>query len=101
MKVKNISKHNFCHSTLDENYKLQLLVLKPNEIKVIPDEVAQSWIKSGRVIEYIEPQDVKQLEQGAKKLEEENESLRQEIKQILSEKAKPKKQTKNTKKSKS
>ena len=75
MKVKSNAKHNFCHARLDDNYKLEMLVLKPNEIKEVPDEVAKSWIKTGEVIEYIEPKDVK-------KVESENKALKDEIKKL-------------------
>lgn len=75
MKVKSNAKHNFCHARLDDNYKLEMLVLRPNEIKEVPDEVAKSWIKTGEVIEYIEPKDVK-------KVEKENKALKDEIKKL-------------------
>ena len=85
MKVKNISKRSFCHAELDKDYKLQMLILKPNEIKDVPDKVAQSWLKSGQVIEFVEPKE-------AKKLADENEALKEEIKQ-LKQKESSKKQT--------
>lgn len=75
MKVKNITKHRYCHAKLDENYKLQMLILKPNEVKDIPDEIAKSWIKNGGAVEYIEPKE-------AKKLADENEALKKELEQL-------------------
>lgn len=75
MKVKSNAKHNFCHARLNDNYKLEMLILRPNEIKEVPDEVAKSWIKTGEVIEYIEPKDVK-------KVESENKALKDEIKKL-------------------
>ena len=75
MKVKSNAKHNYCHARLNDNYKLEMLILRPNEIKEVPDEVAKSWIKTGEVIEYIEPKDVK-------KVEIENKALKDEIKKL-------------------
>ena len=75
MKVKNTSKHRYCHAKLDENYKLQMLILKPNEIKDVPDEIAESWVKGGEVIEYVEPKEVK-------KLADENEALKKELEKL-------------------
>lgn len=75
MKVKNISKHRYCHAKLDKNYKLQMLILKPNETKDVPDEIAESWIKGGEVVEYIEPKEVK-------KLADENEALKKELEKL-------------------
>ena len=79
MKVKNLSKRNYCHSMLDDEYKLKLLILAPNEIKDVPDNIATSWIKTGDVEEYVEPKD-------AKKLADENEQLKQELAKIKSTK---------------
>ena len=45
MKLKNNSKRNYVHSYLDENANLTMLVLKPNEVKDIPDDVAKTWLK--------------------------------------------------------
>ena len=75
MKVKNTSKHRYCHAKLDENYKLQMLILKPNEIKEVPDEIAASWVKGGEVIEYVEPKEVR-------KLADENEALKKELEKL-------------------
>lgn len=75
MKVKNISKHRYCHAKLDENYKLQMLILKPNEVKDVPDDIAKSWLKTNEVIEFVEPKE-------AKKLADENEALKKELEQL-------------------
>lgn len=75
MKVKNLSKRRYCYAKLDENYKLQMLILAPDEIKDVPDEVAKSWIKTKEVVEYIEPKD-------AKKIADENEALKKELEQL-------------------
>lgn len=83
MKVKSNAKHNYCHARLNDNYKLEMLILRPNEIKEVPDEVAKSWIKTGEVIEYIEPKDVK-------KVEKENKALKDEIKKLKAQSQKQK-----------
>lgn len=92
MKVKNISKHRYCHAKLDENYKLTMLILKPNEIKDIPDEIAKSWIKNGGAVEFIEPKE-------AKKLADENEALKKELEKLKSQPKDVKKVDKKDKKS--
>lgn len=96
MKVKNISKHRYCHAKLDENYKLQMLILKPNEVKDVPDDIAKSWIKTNEVIEFVEPKE-------AKKLADENEVLKKELEKLKSQpkdmKKVDKKNNKSTKKS--
>lgn len=60
---------------LDNEYKLKLLILAPNEIKDVPDNIAISWIKTGDVEEHVEPKDVK-------KVENENKALKDEIKKL-------------------
>ena len=86
MKIKNITKHNYAHAKLDDAYRLQMLILKPNEVKDIPDDVAESWLKSGGVVKYVEPKDLE-------KIEDENKKLKEQLKE-----EKPKK--KNNKKTK-
>lgn len=90
MKVKNISKNRFCHAQLDKNYKLEMLLLAPNEIKEVPDEIAKNWIDTGKVIQYIEPKDVKEINAENKALKEELEKLKKETKQKAKQEAKPK-----------
>lgn len=91
MKVKSNAKHNYCHARLNDNYKLEMLILRPNEIKEVPDEVAKSWIKTGEVIEYIEPKDVK-------KVESENKALKDEIKKLKAKTERKVKKQKTTRK---
>lgn len=90
MKVKNISKHNFCHSSLDEAYKLQMIILKPNEIADIPDEVAEKWIKTKQVIEYVEPKDVNELKNENAQLKKQLDKLYGEQKSANKSKSKSK-----------
>lgn len=94
MKIKNITKHNYAHSKLDEAYRLQMIILKPNEVKDIPDDVAESWLKSGGVVKYVEPKDLEKIEDENKKLKEQLKELK--TKEVQEEK--PKK--KNNKKAK-
>lgn len=76
MKLKNNSKRNYVHSYLDENANLTMLVLKPNEVKDIPDDVAKTWLKGRDVIEYVDPN---QARIEKEKLEAENAKLKAEL----------------------
>lgn len=67
MKLKNNSKRNYVHSYLDENANLTMLVLKPNEVKDIPDDVAKTWLKGRDIVEYVNPEDVRKKEEQLKK----------------------------------
>lgn len=75
MKVKNISKRSYIHSKLDDNFKLVLLTLRPNEVMDIPDEVAKTWVKSGEVVEYVSPVEAQKLADENKELKEKLEAL--------------------------
>lgn len=98
MKLQNKSKRSYVHSYLDENYKLVLLQLKPNEVKDIPNDIAKVWLKSGEVVQFVEPQEVKNLENENAKLKAELEALK---KAQPEEKVEDKPEEKETKKSKS
>ena len=76
MKLKNNSKRNYVHSYLDENANLTMLVLKPNEVKDIPDDVAKTWLKGRDVVEYVDPN---QARIEKEKLEAENAKLKAEL----------------------
>ena len=91
MKLKNNSKRNYVHSYLDENASLTMLVLKPNEVKDIPDDVAKTWLKGRDVVEYVDPN---QARIEKEKLEAENAKLKAELE------AKQEKETKSKKTSK-
>lgn len=78
MKVKNNSKRCYCHVVMNESYQPDMLLLKPNEVKDIPDEVAKGWLKSGEVVEYVAPADAKKLEAEIAKLKAENEQLKKD-----------------------
>lgn len=88
MKLKNNSKRNYVHSYLDENANLTMLVLKPNEVKDIPDDVAKTWLKGRDVIEYVDPN---QARIEKEKLEAENAKLKAELE---AQKKEEKKETK-------
>ena len=67
MKVENKSKRAFQHG----HY-----LLNPGEIKEVPAEVAEIWLKltadaKDKVIEYVAPADAKALEEQNKKLQAE------------------------------
>lgn len=76
MKVINNSKRSYCHVVMDASYQPNILLLKPNDIKEVPDEVAKGWLKSGEVVEYVAPADAKKLEAEIAKLKAENEQLK-------------------------
>lgn len=88
MKLKNNSKRNYVHSYLDENANLTMLVLKPNEVKDIPDDVAKTWLKGRDVVEYVDPN---QARIEKEKLEAENAKLKAELE---AQKKEEKKETK-------
>lgn len=94
MKLKNNSKRNYVHSYLDENANLTMLVLKPNEVKDIPDDVAKTWLKGRDIVEYVDPN---QARIEKEKLEAENAKLKAELK---GQKKEEKKETKPKKTSK-
>lgn len=94
MKLKNNSKRNYVHSYLDENASLTMLVLKPGEVKDIPDDVAKTWLKGRDVVEYVDPN---QARIEKEKLEAENAKLKAELE---AQKKEEKKETKPKKTSK-
>lgn len=94
MKLKNNSKRNYVHSYLDENANLTMLVLKPNEVKDVPDDVAKTWLKGRDIVEYVDPN---QARIEKEKLEAENAKLKAELE---AQKKEEKKETKPKKTSK-
>ena len=79
MLLKNNSKRNYIHSQLDSEYKLLVLTLKPGEVKEVPDNIAKSWLKSGEVVEYVDPKKAKEEQEKIKK---ENEALKKQIEEL-------------------
>ena len=89
MRIENISKRSFQHSAIDANKRVLVLTLNPGENKEIPDEIAEQWLKSGEVRQYVKPEDVKAKEEKLKaelvKLTTENEVLKAENKAMKEE----------------
>ena len=77
MILKNNTKEKYVHSYFDENYKLQMLVLKPQSTLEVPEEVAASWLKIPGIEEYIAPE----------KAKEEKEKLLKQVEQLKKENA--------------
>lgn len=92
MKLENISRRTYQHSTMNEKREVKILELKPKQVKDIPDEIAKIWLLSGEVREYIAPAEAKEKEAKAeaekKALEAENEALKKELEALKAEKEK-------------
>lgn len=78
MKLHNKSSHPFQHSYFDENKDLVSIEIKAGEIKEIDDKIAKVWLKTGKVVEFVEPQEAK----------EEKDELLKEIEKLKAENAK-------------
>lgn len=91
MKIHNKAKHAFQHSLYNTQNGVTLIEIQAGEIKDIPDEIAQIWINTGEVVEFVEPKQ-------AKELEDENAKLKAELNKLKAEpkKAAPKKAVKKT-----
>lgn len=80
MRVYNKSKRMYEHG----EYKLA----PGSDIKV-PDEVAEIWLATGDIVEYVDPTEAKKAEAKAtenlKALEDENAKLRAEIEKLKAE----------------
>lgn len=89
MRVYNKSKRMYEHG----EYKLA----PSSDIKV-PDEVAEIWLATGDIVEYVDPAEAKKAEAKAaenlKALEDENAKLRAEIEKLKAEAKKAEKKTK-------
>ena len=75
MIIENKSKHNLQHSAYDEKFKLEIVEIKAGEVKEIEDSIAKKWLKTGLVVEYVEPK-------AAKALEDENKELKAKIAEL-------------------
>ena len=93
MKLQNKSKHPYQHTLLDNRNGVKTITLNAGEIKDIPDDIAKVWIKLGECVEFVEPDEAKELKAEIEKLKAENEKLKTPAKE-----AKP--QAKVTKKAK-
>ena len=76
MRVYNKSSRIYQHSEMDEKNKLVVINLKPKTDAEIPDEIAEKWLKTGEVVEYVKPEEAKAKEAA---LAEENAKLKAEI----------------------
>lgn len=80
MKLHNKSKHPFQHSHFDEKMELVSIEIGAGEVKDIDDEIAKVWLKTGEVVEFVEPVEAKAKEDELKaeieKLKAENAKLK-------------------------
>ena len=82
MKLYNKSKRAYQHSYFDDKNKLVSITLLPKETKEIDDTIAEIWLKTGEVVEYADPKEVKETQA---KLEDENAKLKAEIEALKAE----------------
>lgn len=82
MRVYNKSSRKYQHSEFNKENKLVTIELPPKTNAEIPDEIAQKWLKTGEVVEYVKPEDAKakqaELEAEIAKLKAENKALKAE-----------------------
>ena len=82
MIVYNKSSRKYQHSEFNKENKLVTIELLPKTDAEIPDEIAEKWLKTGEVVEYVKPEDAKakqaELEAEIAKLKAENEALKAE-----------------------
>ena len=79
MRVYNKSSRMYQHSEMDKNNKLVVINLPPKTDAEIPDNIAELWLKTGEVVEYVKPEEAK-AKQAA--LEEENTKLKAELEKL-------------------
>lgn len=88
MKLHNKAKHAFQHSIYDTKEGVKIIEIGAGEIKNIPNDIAEIWLKTGEVVEFVEPKQ-------AKALEDENAKLKAELEKLQApKKVAPKKTTK-------
>ena len=71
MRLHNKSTHPFQHSYFDSKWNLITIEIKAGEIKEVDDKIAKIWLKTGKVVEFVEPKEAKALEDENAKLKEE------------------------------
>jgi hypothetical protein len=90
MKVQNKANHPFQHSYLDEKKQLVIVEINAGEIKEIQDDIAKLWLRTGEVVEFVAPEDLKakeaELNKKIEKLEAENAKLKEPKKQAKAKK---------------
>ncbi len=79
MRVYNKSSRMYQHSEMDKNNKLVVINLPPKADAEIPDNIAELWLKTGEVVEYVKPEEAKAAQA---KLEEENAKLKAELEKL-------------------
>lgn len=89
IKVKNTSNCLYMHSvtTPDKGGKLKTIdyCLKPQSILDVPEEIANIWLKTKDVVEYVEPKEAKAEKEA---LEKENAELKAKIQELEAAKGK-------------
>lgn len=85
MRVHNKSKNNFQHSFLNEKNELVVINLEAGQIAEVDDEIAKIWLKTGKVVEFVEPAAAKEEKE---ELLAEIEKLKAENKKLKAEKPK-------------
>ena len=80
MKLHNKAKHPFQHSYFDEAKNLHIVEINAGEIKEIDNKIAKIWLKTGEVVEFVAPEDMKAKEEALtkeiEKLKAENAQLK-------------------------
>ena len=84
MRVYNKSSRIYQHTEMDKNNKLVTINLNPKTDAEIPDDIAEKWLRTGEVVEYVKPEEAKAKEAA---LVEENAKLKAELEAL--KKAKP------------
>lgn len=82
MLIQNKSNRPIQHSEYSKDFKLKIIEIKAGEVKEIEDSIAQKWLKSGLVTEYVEPKAAKEKEtellKEIEKLKAENKKLKED-----------------------
>lgn len=93
MRVYNKSSRIYQHTYIDDKNVFHAINLNPKTDAEIPDDIAKAWLKTGEVVEYVEPEEAKAKEAA---LKEENAKLKAELEAL--KKAKPEETKETTKK---
>lgn len=93
MRVYNKSSRMYQHTYFDDKNVFHAINLRPKTDAEIPDDIAEKWLKTGEVVEYVKPEDAKAKEAA---LAEENAKLKAELEAL--KKAKPEEAKANKKK---
>lgn len=78
MKVQNKSRRTYQHSYFNEKGALVIIELLPGSVKEVDDKIAETWLKTGDVIEYADPKEQAKLADENAKLKEELAKLKGE-----------------------